>query len=135
VHVRRIANRISELRPLSTWAVAVARELGCPEDRCFDVDLCLNEAVSNVIRHAYDDRESHEIVVELAREPDALVMGIEDDGRPFDPLSISMTCAASLEDAQPGGRGIMLLRGAADSTGYERRGGRNRLTARFAIRG
>ena len=131
--VRRIANRVSELRPLSAWAVEVARELGCPGDRCFDVDLFLTEAVSNVIRHGYVDDAPHEIGIEITREPGTLTIRIEDDARPFDPLCVPESLAASLDEAGPGGRGIVLMRSAADSASYERRDDRNRLTARFVI--
>ena len=130
----RVANRVSELRPLSAWAVEAAQALGCPDDRCGDVDLCLTEAVANVICHGYTDDSPHEIGVEIAREPDALVVRIEDDARPFDPLAMPMSTSTSLDEAAPSGRGIVLMRGAADAVSYERREGLNRLTLRFAIR-
>jgi serine/threonine-protein kinase RsbW len=133
-HARRIPNRISELRPLSLWALDVARELGCPEDRRHDVDLCLAEAVSNVIRHGYVDDATHEIRIEVAREPEALVLLVEDDARPFDPLALPVLQPRSLDEAKPAGRGVALFRSVADSASYERREGRNRLTLRFAIR-
>jgi len=133
-HVRRIANRTSELRPLSTWAVEVARQLGCSPDKCSDVDLCLTEAVSNVIQHGYEDDAPHVIEIEITREPGALAIRIEDDARPFDPLQAPGTVATSLDEARPGGRGIALMRSAADSASYERRDARNRLTVRFVIR-
>lgn len=133
-HARRITNRVAELRGLSSWAVQVARDLGCSEHRCHDVDLCLTEAVSNVIRHGYLDEAPHEIGVELGREPDALVMSIEDDARPFDPTAVRQPPQpASLDEALPAGRGIVLMRTSADSASYERRDGRNRLTLRFRI--
>jgi serine/threonine-protein kinase RsbW len=132
-HVRRIANRVGELRPLSTWAIGAARELGCPADRCADLDLCLNEVVSNIIRHGYDDDLPHEIGVELTRESGMLVLRIEDDARPFDPLGMRVTQPTTLDEAGPGGRGIPLIREAADSATYERRERGNRLTLRFAL--
>jgi anti-sigma regulatory factor (Ser/Thr protein kinase) len=134
MHVRHVPNRMAELRSLSEWAVGIARELGCPADRCFDIDLLLTEAVSNVIRHGYTDDGPHEIGIEITREPGALVVRIEDDARPFDPLQVKAPLPATLDEAGPGGRGIVLMRGAADAASYERRDGRNRLTARFAIR-
>jgi len=130
---RRIPNRISELRPLSTWAVEAASELGCPRSRCFDIDLCLTEGVSNVIRHGYTDDAPHEIDIELTREPGAVVVCIEDDARPFDPLSVPEPLRAPIENARPSGRGIALLRDSADAVSYERVGGRNRLSMRFAF--
>ena len=133
-HARRIANRISELRPLSAWAVEIARQLGCSPDKCFDVDLCLTEAVSNIIRHGYTDDASQAIDIEITREPGALAIRIEDDARPFDPLEAPGLLATSLDEAEPGGRGIALMRSAADSASYERRDRRNRLTVKFAVR-
>lgn len=134
-HARRITNRISELRPLSIWALETARQLGCPAERCPDVDLCLTEVVANVIRHGYTDDALHEILIELDREPRALVLSVEDDARPFDPLAQPVLQPRSLEEARPAGRGIALFRSTADSVRYERREGRNRLTLRFAVRG
>jgi serine/threonine-protein kinase RsbW len=133
-YVRRIVSRGSELRPLSRWAVETARELGCPAERCHDIDLCLTEAVSNVIRHGYLDQGAHEIRVELAREAEAVVLRIEDDARAFDPLSVALRPApGSLDEAQPAGRGILLMRRSADAASYERREGRNRLTLSFLL--
>jgi anti-sigma regulatory factor (Ser/Thr protein kinase) len=133
-HLRRITNHLAELRPLSEWAVRVARELGGSEHTCQELDLCLNEAVSNVIRHGYLDEASHQIGVELSREPDALVMRIEDDARPFDPLAVPLPAPTSLEKARPAGRGITLMRTGADSASYERRDAHNVLTLRFVVR-
>lgn len=132
-HLRRIVNRIAELRPLSAWAIGVARELGCPAERCPDIDVCLSEAISNVICHGYGDDAPHEIGVELWREPEALVVRIEDDGRPFDPLATQAHRVTTLDEAAPAGRGITLLRSAADAASYERVEGHNRLTLRFEI--
>jgi len=132
--VRRIANRISELRPLSAWAVESAKGLGASVDTCHEVDLCVTEAVTNVMRHGYLDDGRHEIEVELARDGDRLVMRIEDDARPFDPLGVPGSPPTSLEDAKPSGRGITLMRTGADSASYERRNGHNVLVLTFVVR-
>jgi len=132
-HVRRIANRVPELRPLAAWAVGIARELGCPVEKCCDVDLCLTEAVVNVIRHGYSDDLPHEIGVEIVREPGALVLRIEDDARPFDPLAMPASQPTSLDEAGPRGRGLVLIRSGADIASYERRDGLNRLTLEFTV--
>jgi len=132
-HVRRIPNRISELRPLSAWATEIARGLGCSESRCQDVDLCLTEAVANIICHGYSDDAPHEITVELASDSETLAMRIEDDARPFDPLARCVEQPASLDEAAPAGRGLLLMRSTATSMSYERVESRNRLTLRFVV--
>jgi anti-sigma regulatory factor (Ser/Thr protein kinase) len=131
--VRRIPNRLSELRSLSTWAVDVAKGLGCSAERCHEVDLCLTEAVSNIIRHGYHDDKRHEIRVELARVSNALVVRIEDDAQAFDPLGKPGPEPTSLEDAPKAGRGLVLLRSAPALATYEHRDGRNVLTLSFVI--
>jgi len=132
-HARRVANRISELRPLSAWAVDVARALGCSDAACAGVDLCVAEAVSNIIRHGYVDGAPHEIGVEILREPGALVIRIEDDARAFDPLRAPVPEPASLDEAGRTGRGLLLIRRTAATVSYERRSGLNQLTLRFAL--
>jgi len=131
--VRRITNRTSELRPLSAWAVEVSRSLGGSERTCHEVDLCVTEAVTNVIRHGYLDDAHHEIEVELARRDDQLVMRIEDDARAFDPLGVPAPPPTSLAEAKPSGRGITLMRAGADSASYERRNAHNVLTLTFDV--
>ena len=108
-------------------------ELGCPAVRRLDLELCLNEAVLNIIQHGYADDAPHEIEIGFRREPNAVVMRIEDDARPFDPLRVETTQPASLEEAPLFGRGILLFRRTADGVSYEHRDGRNRLELRFAV--
>ena len=132
-HVRRVASRIRELRPLSAWVVEVARALGCPRETCADADLCVTESVANIVRHGHRDDTTHEIGVEVLREPGALVIRIEDDARQFDPLGALVPQPTSLDEAGPTGRGLLLIRRTADTVSYERRNGLNQLTLRFAL--
>jgi anti-sigma regulatory factor (Ser/Thr protein kinase) len=55
-------------------------------------------------------------------------------GRPFDPTAAPIApIAHSLEEAVPGGRGLMLVRSIAPRVAYERRGGVNRTTIAFPV--
>jgi anti-sigma regulatory factor (Ser/Thr protein kinase) len=132
-HARRVASRISELRPLAAWVVDVARTLGCPRETCADADLCVTEAVANIVRHGHLGDAQHEVGVEIEREQGALVIRIEDDARHFDPLGTRVLQPTSLDEAGPAGRGLLLIRRTADAVSYERRNGLNQLTLRFAL--
>lgn len=94
------------------------------------VELVFEEVVTNIVRHGYADRRPHEIGVTLRCAAGSVVLQIEDDGRPFDPLQRpEPTRPASIEDATPGGLGIPLVRKAATAIQYERTpDGKNRLT-------
>jgi serine/threonine-protein kinase RsbW len=122
---------LSGLRRLAGWIKAGAQhELSA--DTSFAVQLCLEEAVANIIMHggAKDDRV--EIAIELERDGAMLVARIEDTGCEFDPTQFPpLSIAKSLADAKIGEYGIHLMRSFASGIHYERREGRNRLTLRF----
>lgn len=125
-------NRNAELRRMSAWFREFARDTGMPEKRVFDVELCLNELMANVIRHAYDDEEPRRLVVTLEHAPGRLRAVLEDDGRPFDPTSApAPSPLVALPSDRTGGWGIPIVRAFASEVLYERRDGRNRVSVEF----
>jgi serine/threonine-protein kinase RsbW len=97
---------------------------------CDDLDLCLHEAVGNIILHGYGRDAPGEITVEIERNGGILRVNIEDQAPPFDPTSVPLPESTPLETATRRGRGLVLIRGAP-VVRYERRGERNRLTLEF----
>jgi serine/threonine-protein kinase RsbW len=131
---RRLTIRpeLAQLARLAAWAEDFVRLAGLPSDRVFAVQLCVEEAVANVIRHsgAADGRE--DIAVELIAAEDQVLATIADRGRSFDPTAAPAFCKpASIAEASAGRFGIHLMRTFADEMRYERRDGWNRLTLRF----
>jgi serine/threonine-protein kinase RsbW len=124
---------LSELRRLAEWIKARTPQV-LSADTVFAVQLCLEEAVANIIMHgggAKDDRLR--IAIELERNAGTLVASIEDSGREFDPTQFPPPSGAkSLEKAKVGDYGIHLIRCFASGMHYERQEGCNRLTLRFA---
>src|SRR5262245_23659684 len=123
---------LSELRGLAGWINARAPE-GLSADTLFAVQLCLEEAVANIMMYggAKDDRL--EIAIKLERDGGTLVACVEDTGWEFDPTQFPLrSVAKSLEEAKVGDCGIHLMRCFASGLHYERRKDRNRLTLRFA---
>ncbi len=96
-------------------------------------NLALEEMATNIIKYGYDDQATHEILLRLELVPGAIALTLEDDGHPFDPLRApEPDIHLPLEEREPGGLGIHLIRKMAQRMAYERSGGRNRLT--IAIR-
>jgi anti-sigma regulatory factor (Ser/Thr protein kinase) len=92
-------------------------------------NLALEEMATNIVKYGYDDQDAHEILLRLALVPGAIVLTLEDDGHPFDPLRApEPNIHLPLEEREPGGLGIHLIRKMAQRMVYERSGGRNRLT-------
>jgi anti-sigma regulatory factor (Ser/Thr protein kinase) len=132
VETRCFANEVVELRRLSDWIRTFAREAELDENLSYHVDLCLDEAVTNIIRHGYDKGVRGTITVSLELIDDRLRVVVADAGREFNPLRHSPPAAsAALEDLPVGGFGIHLMRSYADALEYRRDGDRNILTLYF----
>ncbi|MDP9291920.1 MAG: ATP-binding protein [Verrucomicrobiota bacterium] len=90
-------------------------ELNTPED---DVDLLvlgIDEACTNIIRHAYDDEETHLITVVCEHSGDAVEFRLRDYGAH---THVAEMVGRALETVKPGGLGIHLIRSAFDSVSY-----------------
>ena len=136
----RLGSRLADLAQVAPWVESLAAEHGFSAELSFAVDLCLEEAVSNVIRHGYDGQPDRPIAIHcsLRRPADGageLVFSIEDRAPHFNSLEAIQDEAAAptLEELVPGGQGIRLLRKFAGSLQYEPLPNGNRLTIGFSI--
>ena len=122
---------LAELERLAIWIEGWAmRDL--PADLSFAVQVCLEEAVANIIMYSTTTDDHLEIVVEVERRNQTLVARIEDNGSAFDPTQVPRPpVPASLAEAKVGNFGIHLVRSFASGMHYERRDNRNQLTMWF----
>lgn len=123
-----IRNGQAELHHMSEWIADSAHELGLSREMAVRLKVCAIEAVSNVIRYAYADRDTHLIVLLLAVSEGRVTLAIEDDGRPFNPLSLpDRAPPPNIEKAQMAGIGVRIIRGLLPQSHYEYRDGKNVL--------
>ncbi len=126
------SGELGVLRDVAQWCQAATQGRGWSSARRSDVDLALHEAISNVIRHGITDGQEHEVRVTIAGEDTGARIELRDDANAFDPLGATPAPqATSLEDALPGGRGILLLRGMTTEMRYVYADGHNVLTLIF----
>lgn len=124
---------LGEIERMARWVDGIAERAGLSEKVTFGLQLCLEEAVVNIIRYAFTTDGEHQIVVVLAVAGDTVIARIEDDGQPFNPLEAAAPeHPSSLDEAQIGGLGIHLMRQFATRIDYRRAGTDNRLTLVFA---
>jgi serine/threonine-protein kinase RsbW len=127
-----LRNDLAELDRLASWLEGWA-DGNVPPDTSFALQLCLEEAVANIIMHGAVSKDGSEIAVELDHDGSTLRASVEDGGRQFDPTGFAPpTPPTSLASAKVGDLGIRLMRNFANGMRYERRGGRNRSTFWFA---
>lgn len=134
-----LQSQLDELARVWPWVEALAAEYSIPAETQFAIQLCLEEALSNIIRHGYRDQPDQPITVDCATPAGTLELffTIEDNAPPFDPLApsaVEMAAApTSIDQLQAGGQGIRLMRRFAGSLAYQRLPGGNRLTIGFAL--
>jgi anti-sigma regulatory factor (Ser/Thr protein kinase) len=89
----------------------------------------LEEAFSNVIFYAFDDKDTHMIGVEFILEKDKLTIVLKDGGKPFDPTAKEdPDTTLSVEERPIGGLGIFLIKKMMDEVYYQRVSDKNHLT-------
>ncbi len=124
---------LQAMQDLGAHAERFATRAGLPSHASFALQLCLEEAVSNVIRHGGLDGGAT-IAVSLRCVDGQLVAEIADRGISFDPLQVPEPLPqTTLETATEGGRGIALMRRFCPDISYTRTGETNRLRLAFPL--
>lgn len=127
----RISNQRVELARVKEGVDQFAAAHGLPPTVLADLQVSLDEILSNIISYGYADTATHEIVIQLAIADGVLHAVIEDDGAPFNPLTVPLPdTGADLSKRAIGGLGIRFIRALNDEVRYERAGNRNRLSLR-----
>lgn len=102
---------------------------GLSESTTEDIKLAVDEACSNVIKHAYGGDTHQSILVKYRMTKKGFEVLIEDSGVKVQPDSIE---GRDLEDIRPGGLGVHLIKRAFDFYQFDqrkRRGNRLRLVS------
>lgn len=127
----RLTSSLSELSRVAPWVSELAAEYAIPGETRFAIELCLEEVLSNIVRHGYRGEAGHAITVDFASTKDRFVFVVEDSAPAFEPLEPGEAVPESLESITPGGQGIRLLYRFAAAVHYERLAHGNRLTIEF----
>lgn len=110
----------------------LAQVLGFPDSECRAVVLAVDEALTNIIRHAYQGKPEEPIKLSFRRlqtakdgvSKPALEIVLEDHGIRVDG---SKLCGRALEDVRPGGLGLHFIKESMDTVEFRRHWGRNQL--------
>ena len=116
-----LKNNLSEIERLANAVMQFGRENNFSDKVIFDINLALAEVVNNIISYAYKDKNEHQINIHMELEGPELVLKVEDDGVPFNPLEVpEPDINKPLEERQPGGLGLFFVRNLTDKLDYRR---------------
>lgn len=127
-----IPAQLAAIQEVTDAVETFAEAHGLDEADLFNLNLCLDELLTNSISYGYADPSGQEIHIDLRIAKGSLTLVIEDQGRPFDPFSQvpPPDLAASLDERAIGGLGIHLVRQFMDECHYEHKNGHNRVELR-----
>lgn len=121
-----IENDLSELERATAVLDAAWADHGLDDDTQAELNIAIEEIVSNVMRHGGTGVDR--IAIDVTVAPEEVKIEVEDPGLPFNPLEHELPDPAMpLEQRRKGGLGILMVVRMMDAVDYERRDGLNRL--------
>ena len=127
-----IANRPTEKANVLDLVERFGQERGCLLPRLHQLQLAVEEHLTNILVYAYEDRLEHEITVRAQWRNGSLSVEIEDDGRAFNPLDLPSPDLTLPMDQRPiGGLGVHMIRRSVDAVEYRREANRNILSLKL----
>jgi anti-sigma regulatory factor (Ser/Thr protein kinase) len=130
-----------DIRFASEWLVQACSRREMPTDQLARLDLCLNEALANVIAHGGAAAQSEPLILVLRFTPQTAPVSnsveakltVSDAGQAFNPLTAeSKPRPQTLAEANLGGLGVTMMQTFSDTIDYDYLDGRNHLS--FGVR-
>ena len=129
-----LKSKLSELNALCRHLEDCGDVMELPPKCLFEINLGLDELFTNIISYGFEDESEHQIKFSLAKAEETLVVQVEDDGIPFNPLDAAGPAVArDLDSINIGGLGIHLVKKVMDDIDYQRVEGRNKLILKKGV--
>ncbi len=123
-------NDMAELGRLQELVEQFGEEASFPAPVVMQLNVVLEEVVSNVINYAYQGMPADTpLDVHISYEQPLLTVVVEDKGPAFDPTAAEdPDISLAAEDRPVGGLGIFMVKQMMDTVTYQRRDNINSLT-------
>jgi len=129
-----LKSKLSELKTLCRHLEDCGNIMHLPQKCLFEINLGLDELFTNIVSYGFEDESEHQIKFTLAKAEETLVVKVEDDGTPFNPLDAAgPEYSRDLESINIGGLGIHLVKKMMDDIDYQRVEGRNKLILKKCV--
>jgi serine/threonine-protein kinase RsbW len=103
------------------FVAGIAENVGFNEDEIYQIELAVDEACANVVRHAYRgiDVPHPEILVTVRTRKNGIEISIADRGKGFDPDKLpTPDMDEYLKKMKPGGLGVHLIKSLMDKVTF-----------------
>lgn len=129
-----IENRVEELTHMAWKIKELAEKWKLSPALTGNINLVIEEALSNIIFYAFPDNDKHEIKLTITLSDDLLTIKITDKGISFNPLTQQQPDISLPAEERPiGGLGIFLISQIMDKMQYTRHNDQNILVLSKSI--
>lgn len=114
-----VKSRTENLSLIRDFVSSKTSDAGLAKDEIENVMLAVDEACTNIIKHAYNSFPDGEIVIKLEYNSDKLLVTIIDHGSTFDPNGIpDPDLQKHYRNGRVGGLGMFLMKTLMDDVKY-----------------
>ncbi len=133
-HTLTIDNRMEEMARVEQFIEQLGDLLSLSPALVMNLNLVLEEAISNIILYGYKPEERKQIEVSAQKDGGTLVLTLTDSGQKFDPTQKEdPDITLSAEERQIGGLGVFLVKKIMNEVEYQRVNGKNVFTMKKTI--
>ncbi|SMO82936.1 ATP-binding protein [Gracilimonas mengyeensis] len=116
------------LAEVRDFVAAHAEKIGLSQKDISEIRLAVDEAYTNIIKHAYKNSNSKKVNIEIGSDSNQLWISLMDEGKGFDPSSYSEPdLIKRIKQKKRGGMGVYLIRKLMDQVQYTRKGQTNEI--------
>ena len=124
-----IKNKVSELEKVAQFIDEIGEELGLSMELQMNLNLVMEEMVTNVIFYAYPEGVIADIELLAKSDGKELTFVLSDQGKEFDPTAKEdADLDVNPADRELGGMGIFIVKNIMNKVTYQRLEGKNLLT-------
>jgi len=125
----KIPSQSDNLAIIRDLVSKVASKVGFNSDEASKIELAVDEACTNVIKHAYANNSDQTIDVVIRIDSKKLSITVSDKGKGFDPEDVKVpNLNDSIKEGRQGGLGICLMKTLMDKVDFNiRPGSRNQV--------
>ncbi len=128
VHTLSVEASTEHLAEVRDFVADHAKNIGLNQKIISEIRLAVDEAYTNIIKHAYDNNAAEKVSIEIGSDDDQLWITLIDNGKSFDPDSYSEPdLMRRIKEKKRGGMGVYLIRKVMDQVQYNRRGKSNEI--------
>ncbi|HEY6952672.1 MAG TPA: ATP-binding protein [Bacteroidota bacterium] len=116
---KTVLSRTDNLLEVREFVSDAARQFGFNDEDIANIVLAVDEACTNIIKHAYQYAPDEHIDIAILRNNGAFEIRIRDTGRNFDPESLrAPDLKRNLTHHRRGGLGVYLMKKLMDKVEY-----------------